>query len=163
MSASGRICAISPGAAFEQWTDKDLLLNAMGYHFFQLEPKGTARSGKHILAHIDRDSFTVIGAFDGAGFAGDGPERPRLWRMLRTRRITPVDPQYLIQFAKECTKKVEEIDPKLDDADFVRQLYAETGSTMPPESKWKWQMQFMDFGFLEQNVPRFFMIWPGAN
>lgn len=152
---------VAPG--YSEWTDKDLLLAAMGYHVFQCEPRAETRTGNHVLAFVDRTTFTVIGAFHADAVKGDGPERARLWNLVRAHGIAPISRQRLVQIAIDRLRKIEEIDPKLDDPEFVRQLYAETNTPMPRAANWRWHMPFMDFGMLETNGPRFFMIWPGQN
>jgi hypothetical protein len=152
-----------PGAGYAEWHDKDLLLAAMGYHVFQCEPRDQTRTGNHVLAFVDRLTFTVIGAFQGNAVNSDGPERTRLWDQVRAHGVAPVNRQSLINLGIDRARKIDEIDPKLDDPDFVRQLYVETQTPMPGAVNWRWHLPFMDFGFLETNAPRFFMIWPGPN
>lgn len=152
-----------PDPNYAQWQDKDLLLAAMGYHVFQCEPRNQQRTGSHVLAFVDRLTFTVIGAFQGDAVTRDAATRMRLWNLIRTNGIAPLNRQYLMTIVRERLQKIAEIDPKLDDPDFVRQLYAETATPMPGAVNFRWHMPFMDFGFLETNAPRFFMIWPGQN
>lgn len=152
-----------PGRGFAEWHDKDQLLAVMGYHVFQCEPRNQARTGSHVLAFVDRLTFTVIGAFEGNRIMEDPAERMRIWNLIQAHGVAPVSKQHLIELAIQMRQKVEELDPKLDDPAFVCQLYAETATAMPAAPKFRWFMPFMDFGFLETTAPRFFMIWPGQN
>jgi hypothetical protein len=152
-----------PGGAFAEWPDKDQLLAVMGYHAFQCEPREQTRSGNHVLAYVDRTTFTVIGVFQGNAIISDNAERSRLWDAVQANGVAPTNRQRLVQIAMERMQKIAELDPKLDDPAFVRQLYSETGQAMPPAPNLRWHMPFMDFGFIETTAPRFFMIWPGAN
>lgn len=154
---------VIPGGAYPGWRDMDLVLAIMGYHVFQCEPRDVARTGNHILAFVDRSTFTVIGAFQGNAILSDPAERARVWNLVQAHGTAPVDPQHLVRVSMARMQKIAEMDPKLDDPAFVRQLYVETGTTMPPAPKFRWHMTFSDFGFLEMTAPRFFMIWPGPN
>jgi hypothetical protein len=152
-----------PVPGYAEWPNKDQLLGVLGYHVFQCEPRDQQRTGNHVLAFVDRTTFTVIGAFHGNAVSANGPERERLWNLVKAHGAAPVNRHYLVQMARERTQKIIELEPKLDDPEFVRKLYAETGNVMPPTPKFRWHMPYMDFGFLETTGPRFFMIWPGPN
>ena len=77
--------ARAPGATpADRWSDKDFLLNVMGYHHFYL---GTAlakrghaeRTDDLIFAEVGRDTFKVIAIFDHDVFDPNTAERKRLW------------------------------------------------------------------------------------
>lgn len=152
-----------PGGAYSEIRDKDLVLAIMGYHVFQCEPRGEERTGSHVIAYVDRSTLTVIGAFQGNAVTTDAAERARIWNLVQAHGTAPVDPRHLMAISMERMQKIAEMDPKLDDPAFVRQLYSETGNTMPPAPNFRWHTPFLDFGFLETTGPRFFMIWPGPN
>lgn len=90
-SAAGRRGA--PPA--DRWSDKDMLLNAKGYHHFhpnlEIGPKGFAkRASDVVIAEVTRSEFVVIGVFDHSVFQTmpDGsltPERERFWRAADER------------------------------------------------------------------------------
>ncbi len=101
----------APGYA--EWPDKDQLLAALGYHVFQCEPREQTRTGNHVLAFVDRFTFTVLGAFHGNAVSGEGVERARLWELVRAHGIAPMDRQSLVQMAIGRVRKIDELDPKL--------------------------------------------------
>jgi hypothetical protein len=152
-----------PGGAYGEWRDKDIVLAIMGYHFFQCEPRDKQRTGSHILAYVDRSTLTAVGAFQGNSVNTDPAESMRIWNLIQAYGTAPVDPRHLMRISAEFLQKIAELDPKLDDPQFVRQLHEETGNVLPPAPKFRWHMPYLDFGILEETAPRFFMVWPGPN
>ena len=90
--------ARAPGAMpKDRWSDKDFLLNVMGYHHFHLgtalEKRGHAtRTDDLIFAEVTRDTFKVIAIFDHDVFDRNSAERMRLWALHESiifRGVTP--------------------------------------------------------------------------
>lgn len=85
--------ASAPGPNVDRWADKDMLLNAMGYHHFHLDaaPTQGMRSDEMMFAHVTRNTFTVVGIFNHSVFKKTLPnepmtvERERLWQIADER------------------------------------------------------------------------------
>lgn len=68
----------------DRWSDKDFVLNVMGYHHFHLgtnvQKRGHVDRTDHLIfAAVQRDSLNVIAIFDHQVFDGNSTERRRLW------------------------------------------------------------------------------------
>ncbi|HEV2553234.1 MAG TPA: hypothetical protein VGV17_05700 [Bosea sp. (in: a-proteobacteria)] len=167
-----------PGASVEdRWADKDMVLNVMGYHHFHpslhVEPKGfVTRTDEIVLAHVTRDTFTVVGVFDHSVFETmpDGsltPERKRLYEVFdeRNTRGAPTGAVVMsgpgiatsghalpvIFMAQHYARIVAHIDPQIDDAAFAADFFAELGAPVPKELKWQWVLNHLDLGIAELN------------
>jgi hypothetical protein len=61
------------------WSDKDLILNIMGFHHFHLGPETRRyRSDELALARVSREEFEVMDLFDHDVFEPGTSERSRL-------------------------------------------------------------------------------------
>src|SRR3954470_21193916 len=145
--------ASGQGPNVDRWADKDFLLNVMGFHHFHLnstlEKRGfTTRSNNVLFAAVSRDRFDVIGIFDHSVFDDDDPlampaERERLWTLHHdwiTRGLEPGSTVLLgdistsghkrevVGRAQSYARRIARTDPKLDDADFLKnELYGLAG------------------------------------
>ncbi len=174
----------------DRWADKDFVLNVMGYHHFHLgtdlESKGhTRRTDELIFARVTRDTFTVVAIFDHSVFEmqpapseGMNSERNRLRQVfdahvadglppgsvyLPTTIATSGHPLFLVRLATQYVRIVRDIDPKLDGADYVRDLYCRAGIPIPKNPKLKWHLNFLDFGLLDNRGSPFLILRKGPS
>ncbi|MGH7183619.1 MAG: hypothetical protein ACREJN_16810 [Nitrospiraceae bacterium] len=178
------------GMSVDRWADKDYLLNVMGYHHFHLglttEPKGfVCRTDDLVFAKVTRDQFNVIAIFDHSVFdmsrspTGDmTKERDRLWRVFDefSARGLPPGSVYipamittsghsldLVRRANDYASVIQEIDPKLDDISFIRDMYQLTNEPCPPKPKLAWDLNLLDLGLIDSSRDRFFIFRYGQN
>jgi len=103
-------------------------------------------------------------------------ERKRLWQIFdeRATRGTPAGSVLVksmiatsghsIYFAKlsaDYARVIVEIDPKLDDLNYVRDLYRQAGILMPRKSKLRWDLKVLDLGLLDKETGAFFILHKG--
>lgn len=162
----------------DQSEDKDLILYSMGLHHFHLglgRHKGLQdRTNEVLLAFVNRDHFEILGLFDHRVFehANDGAlsdERQRLWDLYDAHlsRNTPDDgflmgglgglgittagtPTVGTSAAIRHARIIREIDARLDDLVFVRQLYRE--AAQPARPKLAWHYRNLDLGLLDRKA-----------
>jgi hypothetical protein len=155
--------ARAPGATPEdRWSDKDLLLNVMGYHHFHLgtalEKRGHAtRTDDLIFAEVSRDTFRVIAIFDHDVFNQNSAERMRLWALHESIIFRGVPPGsavvmgniatsghsvHAVRYAQRCARIIRDFEPKLDDLNYMASLYL--GQQMPPKPKFEWGFRHLD-------------------
>jgi hypothetical protein len=175
------------GSNVDRWTDKDFLLNVMGFHHFHLgtniESAGhIERTDDVLFARVDREKFTAIGIFDHFVFESTGnemsDERKRLWKMFdeHSSREAPQGlavissliassghPIHLVRTAQEYSRIIREIDPKLGDIEFVTELYKSAGTEVPPKIKLEWALNFSDLGIHEKMHNHLFVLHRGFN
>ena len=174
----------------DRWADKDFMLNVMGLHHFHLgmtkEAKGHAgRTDEVLFASVSRTEFEIIGLFDHKAFQyeDDGsmtPERTRLWNVYEARQAAGALPGQLVaggyanlgvtlsshptavtQAAIRHVDIVRQIDPKLDDPQFVRTLYGD--SPVPAKPKLEWNYRDLDLGLLDRSAGFFGILEKGPN
>lgn len=174
------------GPGVDKWADKDMLLFVMGYYHLHLDATPTAgmRSDDVLFVHVDRESFAVVGVFNHTVFTATPPggmmeaERERLWKIydahlaknappgaiIITSAIAisghPVDVVYR---ATHYAQTIYEMDPKLDDKEFVRGLYAQIGVPVPKKLKLKWGIFGTELGLWDEQVNAFWSIAKGFN
>jgi hypothetical protein len=171
------------GPDVERWTDKDMLLNVMGFHHFHFDavPHNQKRSDNVLFAHVTRDTFTVVGIFDHRVFEPTDPARPmtderdRLWQVFHERTMrgappgavivqsaitTSGHPSQLVHAASMYARKVAGTDPQLDDPNYVQSLYQAAGIPAPANPKLRWQMYFLDLGIMDEKTKAFFCLQP---
>ncbi|HEX3430489.1 MAG TPA: hypothetical protein VHT03_06340 [Rhizomicrobium sp.] len=174
------------GPKVDRWADKDMLLIVMGYHHlhFDAAPSTTWRSDDVLFAEVTRESFTAVAIFNHDVFEPTAlgtamtAERERLWSTFNDRVTRGMPPGtvfmtppialsgHSVQFnfwAQTCARIIQTFDPKLDEADYVANLYQRAGVQKPPKTKFKWQLHNLDFGLLEEREPRFFLQVRGSN
>ena len=172
------------------WNDKDFVLNAMGLHHFhlgrQVQTSGlTERTNEVLFAFVTRDTLEILGLFDHSAFdsVDDGtmtPEQERLWSVRDsfiqagteagaifldgygglgiTTAGTPV--VITIKSSRQAAI-IRDIDPKLDDLEYVRTLFA--GYPVPTQINFEWHYQDMDFGLLNKTSGHFIVFMRGPN
>lgn len=179
--------AAEKGSEVDSWADKDFLLNVMGFHHFHLgrkiEVAGHAeRTDEVLFARVTREHFTVIGIFDHAVFEPTGEEmsdeRKRLWTIFdeHTARGVPPGsvvmaspiatsghPIHVVRTAQEYSRVICELDPKLDDPEYVQELYLGAAIEKPKKPKLEWALNFSDLGIHETNLNHLFLVRRGFN
>lgn len=181
--------ASGTGPDIDRWADKDIVLNSMGFHHFHLsgtiKPKGFATRGNELLfAEVTRDQFTVIAIFDHSVFEerdlGESltAERERLWQVFDERAMRRAPPNsvsahipiatsghslHSIYLAKGYEQLVAQIDPKVDDPDYISSLVAGCGFTLPLKQKWKWHFHYLDLCLHETTSASFAIFRKGPN
>lgn len=170
------------------WEDKDFLLNVMGLHHFHLgltrEKRGhVARTREVLFAYVSRDSFQVLGLFDHTVFDWTvedelTPERAKLWSVFddfQSARTAPGEivvggigglgitaagtPTIVTWVAIKQVEIMRQLEPKLDDIDFVKSLYGE--HQIPERIKFSWHYNHLDFGLVNEPSEEFIKLLPG--
>jgi hypothetical protein len=175
--------ARAPGASIEErWSDKDFVLNTSGYHHFHIgtttETKGhTARTDDLIFAEVTRDDFTVVAVFDHSVFDLGSPERMRLMVLhegIITRGMAPGTVYisnmiatsghtvHSVRYAQHCMRLIGQLEPKLDDRDFVRGLYKHKEEA-PDKPKPEWAVIHLDLAICDKAKPGLMVIQQGWN
>jgi hypothetical protein len=179
--------ASEKGPDVDRWADKDFLLNAMGFHHFHLgmkiEAAGHAeRTDEVLFSRVTREDFIAIGIFDHTVFESTrdnmSNERRRLWGIFdehTSRGVLPGSvvmaspiatsghPLHLVSTAQEYSRVIREIDPKLDDRDFVEELYQGAESEKPRKPTLEWVLNFSDLGIYEKKSSHLFVLRRGFN
>ena len=169
------------------WADKDLLLNVMGLHHFHLDlPTAAERRIDEVLfASVTRDTFEILGLFDHAAFEHeDGgtmtPERAKLWCAYESRESAGTLPGQLsiggyanigitlsghsmavVRAAQRHVDILREIDPKLDDAAYVKTLFGHL--PIPAKPKLEWCYRHLDLGLFDKSAAFFVLLERGPN
>lgn len=175
------------GPDVDRWADKDFLLNVMGFHHFHLGTKREAaghieRTDDVLFARVSREEFTAISIFDHSVFEPTGDEmsdeRKRLWEIFdeHTSRGVPLGsvvipspiatsghPIHIVSTAQEYSRIIREIDPKLDNPEFMEELYRGAGTGVPARIKLEWALNFSDLGIHEKIHNHLFVLRRGFN
>jgi hypothetical protein len=167
----------------ERWSDKDFLLNIMGFHHFhlgeRLEQKGhAARTDELLFAEVTRDAFKIIDLFTHEVFEPASAERMRLWathEQITLRGLAPGavvlmgdiatsgHPTHLVLYAGHCARIVSQLDPKLDDPAWVQETYKNAGLPSPKKLKLRWAFNHLDIGLVDPVANVFFIMHKGWN
>jgi hypothetical protein len=175
--------ARASGATTEdRWSDKDFLLNVMGFHHFHLgaaiQKRGHVdRTDELIFAEVSRDTFKVIAIFGHEVFEQNSTERMRLWsvheeiafRGVPAGSAVVMGPiassghnMHVVRYAQHCAKTIRDYEVKLDDPDFVKSLYP-SGEQALAKSKFEWCFRHLDLLIYETVEPRIFILTKGWN
>lgn len=175
--------AQTPGASAEdKWSDKDQVLNVMGFHHFHLKPfiKGAGQepTNELIFAQVTRDRFNLIAIFDHDVFKAGTNERQRLHSVHRQVMFAGVAPgsavimsqvalsahsMPIVLYTSRCVDVIRQNDPKLDDASFVEKLYQDGGRTPSKKPKLAWHFRGLDLGLCDVKGSIFFVLQMGWN
>lgn len=175
------------GHDVDRWVDKDFLLNTMGFHHFHLGMKSekngyVERTNDLVFANVSRGTFTLMGIFDHSVFEftdnSMSDERKRLWAIFNsyiTRGVpsgTPVfatqiatsgHPIHVIETAGQYSRIIYQIDSKLDNNEYLRDLYRSNNLKTPKKLKFEWMLNFSDLLLLEKHNNHFFVMHRGFN
>ena len=143
------------------------------------------RTGEVLFACVTRDTLEILGLFDHSVFDWSvdesmTPERERLWAIrdeFLARRAQPgaivLDgygglgittagtPTMITMTANRQADWIREIDPKLDDVEYVKTLFA--GHAVPANLSLEWHYNDMDFGLLNEPSGPFIVLMRGPN
>ncbi len=163
---------ISSGEA-DQWDDKDFLLNAMGFHHLHLGEGAGGRSDEVIFIRVTRDELHAIAIFDHSVFYSNEsdedemtPERTRLWKIydeittsgmapgtvyLSNSITTSGHPLHIHTICNQYTHILNEIDSKIEDRDFLTDIYESTSTPSPKNNKLRWCLNDLDLGLMDKD------------
>lgn len=169
------------GAAGDRWADKDFLLNVMGFHHFhlgmKLEKKGfVERTDNVLFAFVTRTTFDVLGIFDHSVFENQDPtampaERTRLWQLYEDLLAEHAPPGScvisnmislsghqtgIVMLAQRYARWIKELDPKLDDREFLARTFYTDG--LPKKPKLGWAFQHLDLLLADETNNAYFLI-----
>jgi hypothetical protein len=166
----------------DRWSDKDFVLNVMGYHHFHLgttvQKRGHVdRSDDLIFAEVQRDAFNVIAIFDHEVFDPNSAERMRLWSVHDQVAYRGVPPGSVaipalittsghalkvVRYAQYCARIIRDFEPKLDDLKYMESLYPQ-GQQMAPKPKFEWGFRHLDLLIYEAAAPINLVLTKGWN
>lgn len=183
--------ASESGPDTDKWADKDFLLNVMGFYHFHLgdiQETGKNIAGRTddvIFAQVDRQTFRAIGIFNHAVFESTDPttqemtsERMRLWQLFDQMVSKDAPPGsivipsmistsghtlHVVRKAQEFFHIIKEIDPKLDDREYLNSLYEETDIEPPSKPKIEWYLRGTDLGLFDRSTGLFAVFRYGVN
>jgi hypothetical protein len=176
------------GPSVERWADKDFVLITMGFHHFHLGTKieeagHVSRTDEVLFAKVTRDTFEVLAIFDHSVFDRSDSvsstmtsERKRLWEIFDNKSSQGIPPgsvyvpsmimtsghsYYHVGLAQNYAMIVHEIDPKLEDRQYIRNIYSDANLPIPERPKLKWAFDCLDFGLYDDKGKFFFIILYG--
>lgn len=169
------------GAGVDRWADKDFLLNVMGFHHFHLgttlEKKGFIKRTDDVLfAFVTRTTFDVLGIFDHSVFenldsSAMPAERARLWQLYNDLLAEHAPPGSvvianmvslsghqtgIVMLAQRHAHWIKELDPKLDDREFLGRTFYKDG--LPKKPKLEWAFQHLDLLLADETNNAYFLI-----
>lgn len=153
----------------------------MGFHHFHLgttlEKKGfIERSDDVLFAYVTRTTFDVLGIFDHSVFENQDPsampaERGRLWQLyddllaeqapsgsfVIANSISLSGHQTgMVLLAQRHARWIKELDPKLDDREFLAKTFYT--DRMPKKPKLEWAFQHLDLLLADEPNNAYFLI-----
>ena len=173
-----------------KWNDKDYLLNVMGLYHFHLglrqEASGLmARTEDVLFAHVSRDAVDTLGLFDHSVFEWTvndemAPERQKLWSIYEEYQAAQASPGAILMGgfgglgitlagtpvvvtmkAIQQLELVRKTDPKLDDGEYAKEVFAEFA--IPKKVRPAWHYDHLDFGLLNEASGDFKCLMQGPN
>jgi hypothetical protein len=173
----------SPSKNEDARSDKDMILNTMGYHHFHIDA-ATAKGGhavgpdELIFAHVTRNTFRVIAMLDHKVFKIGSAERSRLRAMhieiasqdalpgsaLLMGNVVPSGHNLsLVRYADRCEFYINKIDPQMESPEQVKAWFLDAGLTPPKEPRFEWIFDHLDLGFRENTTQAPFWVREGWN
>ena len=172
----------------DSWEDKDQLLNTKGFHHFHLnmnvQSTGLSyRTDDVLFAFVSRDVFHAVGIFDHSVFdsvdnnGNMTAERERMWKLhekhvtlglepgsayISNPIVTSGHPIYLRLASDRYAKVIRETDPKLDDREFVNNLYDQGSLPHPKKYSFEWHINHLDLVAFDKKTKVAFKIFEGA-
>jgi len=175
-----------PAQPVDRWADKDFLLNVMGYHHLHLgtviEPEGHIRRSNEVLfARLTRTTFEALLILDHSVFEKDPqggmtPERTRLWTMFDQQSAQGVPPgtpyipamvtlsghpMHLTLYSGRLVSTIRDLDQKLDDPAYVKELYDSAGIAVPKKPKLSFMLNGLDLGLFDAAIGQFWRFVDG--
>ena len=165
--------------AEDLWSDKDLILNVMGFHHFHLEVAGQGTKADHdmmLFAQASREAFRAIALFDHSVFEAGTAERSRLHdahefaitggvpgTYVMSNVATSGHALVVVRYAQKCTSIMEEYDPKLDDQAYVADLFKQAGVAQPKRAALCWNFLDLDLALYEKTTNQAWVMLKGWN
>jgi hypothetical protein len=171
----------APGATPEErWSDKDQLLNVMGFHHLHLGDitaplEHADRTNELAFCHVTRNEFEVVAIFDHGVFERGTAERMRLLTLHEQRltRGAPSGSAILMSAittagttiggtmaAQSFVRLINAIDPMLDDPSRLSEIQSYGISVARPE-KLKWMARHLDLGLYDKEEANFLILQKG--
>ena len=172
---------------YNRWNDKDFILNVMGFHHFHLGTKlndngFVDRSDEVLFAQVSRDTFRAIAIFNHSVFEDDNgegisEEKSRLWAIYDKTTFGGLPPGsvavgnlitcsghslHIIGLMQQYIHILNEIDPKLDDRNYVRSLFANAELALGKKNV-KWMINVDGIGLYNNETNSFLILWEGLN
>jgi hypothetical protein len=155
--------------AEESWLDKDFVLTLSGWHHFHLgiraDRRGhVERTDDVLFAEVTRTTFTVTCILGHGVFTLNSPEMIALHQIKDARRAGRHPPGtvvldtviatsghqlHIVSYASHCLRILAEIDPKLDDRAFLKELYEGVQRTPDRNPRLAWGFNGVDFGLFD--------------
>ncbi|MCK7121048.1 hypothetical protein L8O51_11075 [Enterobacter roggenkampii] len=172
----------------DPWADKDQILNTKGFYHFhlnmQIQHTGLAvRSDDVLFAFVSRDKFHAVGIFNHSVFemkdeSGEmPPERKRMWDLhkkhvelgmkpgtiyMNNPITTSGHPLNVIRVSDFYTAIIRENDPKLEDRDFVNNLYHQGKMQPPKRYNLEWMFNGLDLIIFDKKTDTAFILYKGS-
>ena len=174
----------------DKWTDKDFLLNVMGFYHLHLgekkeRAKVSERTDNVIFAKVDRDTFHIVGLFNHSVFEKTdditnemSKERERLWNIFDKHTVQGVPENSIIlqslislsahnaeivRLAQEYVRIIEDVEPQLDNRVYADSLYEQSNISSPEKSKFEWYLRGTDLGVFDEATNLFMVLRYGVN
>lgn len=170
----------------DSWDDKDFILNVMGYHHFHLGEKKpntphADRTNEVLFAKVSRDTFTILAILDHSVFEESDPisgkmeqDRQMLWSIfdqnskktgchggfiIPSMIMTSGHSYNTVKSAIEYVRVINEINPKLDDPNYVNNI---PGFDNSKTKHLRWYINHLDLGILDKSLNIFGVLkyWP---
>ena len=170
----------------DSWEDKDQILNTKGFHHFHLDMniQNSGISGRTddvLFARVSRSEFKAIAIFDHSVFepvdgASLNAERKRMWDLydkIVTEGMAPGTvyvsnpittsghPLFIHSMTNDYMHIINQVDPQLEDRQFVNRIYEEADIQPPKKIKLKWGIYGLDLGLHDGRDGVFFCLRQG--
>ena len=171
----------------DSWEDKDQLLNTKGFYHFHLsmniQSSGiAARTDEVLFGYVTRDTFRAMGIFDHSVFEpvdNSGKmtsERERMWDLhekyasygmkpgtiyLSNPIMSSGHPAYLIRMCDYYTDIIRNIEPKLDDRDYINSIYKIAKIPPPSKFNFEWHFEGLDLTIHDKRTETYFTLQKG--
>jgi hypothetical protein len=152
----------------DRWSDKDMLLNVMGYHHFHIGPASRSfRSDELAFARVTRGEFEVIAIFDHRVFDAGSSERLRL-HSVHGQELSKNTPPGRAILAANATMSgthvggtmasilyvgmINKIDPLLDDPARAEELRTKYKIDVAAPPKLSWELNHLDLCLFDKST-----------
>jgi len=166
----------------DPWSDKDMILNTLGYHHFNLDPATNASHAagpnELLFARVTRDAFSVIAIFGHEVFDLGSGDRHRLdtihteialrhappgSSVLKGNVVTSGHNLGVVEYADRCAYCVSTMDRQMDDPAHLKNWFAFAGLAAPKVPTFEWLFDHLDLGFWEKTKKAAFWVQKGWN
>lgn len=172
---------VLPGASLKsKGKDIDSLVLREGLYHFHFAPKDNknpkGRSNYLIFADVSKDTFTIVAIAPHRVFDHNSEDAHRFFEIRRRylEQDIPAGQPYMLNpvmssghtleifvYAIHCENTIHSLDPKLNDGDFISQLYADgalqdPSLERPQKSDLIWYFYDLNLGILERKKGYFF-------